>query len=112
MFIVSWLERLAAGVFVMAFLVIGGWLLQAFGVPPSAVADFVAGKILYDIAVLGPLLPYLAALVGMAGLVFILAHHREFAVLSGISTLLLSVAAFAWHLGIGAWVATHLAAVT
>jgi hypothetical protein len=108
MFVFAWLERLAAGVFVMVGLFVGGWLLQAFRVPPDAVAKFFEGKVLYDLAVLGPLLPFLAVLVGMAGLVFILAHHREYAILSGISVLILIVGTFAWHLGFGAWVTSQL----
>jgi len=108
MFIFSWLERLAAGVFVMVFLIVGAWLMQAFGVPPDAVANFFANKILYDVAVAGSLLPYLAALVFLAGLVFVLAHHREFAILSGAATIVLVILSFAWYLGFHAWVTQHL----
>lgn len=111
MFVFSWLERLAAGVFVMVALIVGAWLLQAFRVPPDAVSNFFAGKILYDIAVFGPLLPYLAALVALAGLVFVLAHHKEFAILSGVATIALIILSFAWYLGLHAWVTAHLAAV-
>ncbi len=109
MFVFSWLERLAAGIFVMAFLIVGGWVLQAFNVPPEAAANFFASKVLYDVAVLGSLLPYLAALVGMAGVIFMLAHHREYAVLSWAFSGLFIVAAFAWNLGLNSWVAAHLA---
>lgn len=109
MFVFSWLERLAAGVFVMVFLIVGGWVLQAFNVPPEAAANFIAGKILYDVAVLGPLLPYLVVLIAMSGLVFMLAHHKEYAILSWVFAGLFLLVAFAWRMGISTWVAAHLA---
>jgi hypothetical protein len=102
------LAELPAAVFVVAILILGGWMLQAFGVKPEDISLWLSLRVLYDMELAVVLLPWLAVLAFLTGLVFMVAqHHAAALIAAGLGAALIAIDIL-WHVGVGDWVTAHL----
>lgn len=104
------LGRLPAAVFVVLALLFLPWLGETLHWQPNAPAVWVGDKLLWDFAAFVALMPFLAGLAFLVGVVFMVAHHHYAAMAAGGLTLAFIVIDLVWHLtGLGAWATGHLA---